>query len=59
MRCVQFTGQADIFQKPNEACKKIAPSDLEYLKNCQPGVSLIILSCSGGQILVQNLTMCE
>ena len=56
VRCVQFTGQGVISQKPTEACKKTLRQALEQVKNCRSGLSLVALGCSAGQILVQKFT---
>ena len=54
MRCVQFTGQRAISQKPNEVRNKMLRLALEYVENCRSRVSFVAFSCLDGQVLVQK-----
>ena len=42
----------DYFSKTERHLQKTLHLVLEHVKNCRSGVSLVTLSCSGGQILV-------
>ena len=51
-----FTGQGGISQETNATCNKTLHLALEYVENCQSGVSFVAFGCLDDQILVQKST---